>query len=149
MRGWAEAWLRSTGFDTLRVTRDDDGVPVLTREGSRSHRITVSAYDDAMRLVDSRDVHLGDEPVRLEDFAGRVVVPNSGDETFAVVRPDEQSWAAITARPLVGRVAAHPRDAVVDRGRPLRVAGHRRSATSSRWPTPTCARRPTRWSSRA
>ena len=96
VRGWAEAWLRSTGFDTLRVTRDEAGVPVLTREGSRSHRITVSAYDDAMRLVDSRDVHLGGEPVRLEDFAGRVVVPNSGDETFAVVRPDEQSWAAIT-----------------------------------------------------
>ena len=25
------------------------------------------------------------------------MVPNSGDETFAVIRPDEQSWAAITA----------------------------------------------------
>jgi aminopeptidase N len=35
--------------------------------------------------------------VRLEEFAGAVVVPNSGDETFAVIRPDEQSWAAITA----------------------------------------------------
>ena len=78
------------------MTRDGD-VPVLTREGSRPHRLTVSAYDDAMRLVGSRDVHLGAEPVRLEEFAGRVVVPNSGDETFAVIRPDEQSWAAITA----------------------------------------------------
>ena len=97
VRAWAEAWLRSTGFDTLVVTRDSAGVPVLTREGSRSHRLTVSAYDDAMQLVGSQDVHLGDEPVRLEDFAGRVVVPNSGDETFAVIRPDEQSWAAITA----------------------------------------------------
>ena len=96
VRGWAESWLRSTGFDTLVVTRDGD-VPVLTREGSRQHRLTVSAYDDAMRLVDSRDVQLGDEPVRLEEFAGRVVVPNSGDETFAVIRPDEQSWSAITA----------------------------------------------------
>jgi aminopeptidase N len=57
----------------------------------------VSAYDDAMRLVDSRDVHLGAEPVRFEDFAGRVVVPNSGDETFAVIRPDDESWTAITA----------------------------------------------------
>jgi aminopeptidase N len=72
-------------------------VPVLTREGSRPHRLTVSAYDDAMRLVGSRDVQLGDEPVRLDEFAGRVVVPNSGDETFAVIRPDEQSWRAITA----------------------------------------------------
>ncbi|CUR57090.1 putative Membrane alanyl aminopeptidase, Metallo peptidase, MEROPS family M01 [metagenome] len=101
VRAWAEAWLRTTGFDTLVVTRDASGdgpgVPVLTREGSRSHRLTVSAYDDSMRLLDSRDVHLGDEPVRLEEFAGKVVVPNSGDETFAVIRPDEQSWAAITA----------------------------------------------------
>ncbi|WP_231251082.1 aminopeptidase N [Nocardioides furvisabuli] len=97
VRAWAAAWLRTTGFDTLVVTRDDAGVPVLHREGSRPHRLTVSAYDDAMQLVDARDVHLGEEPVRLEDFAGRVVVPNSGDETFAVIRPDEQSWAAITA----------------------------------------------------
>ncbi|WP_229856563.1 aminopeptidase N [Nocardioides flavus (ex Wang et al. 2016)] len=97
VRAWAAAWLRTTGFDTLRVTRDDSGVPVLTREGSRPHRLTVSAYDDDMRLVSSRDVHLGEEPVRLEEFAGRVVVPNSGDETFAVVRPDERSWAAVTA----------------------------------------------------
>jgi aminopeptidase N len=101
VRGWAEAWLRTTGFDTLVVTREDSddgqGVPVLTREGSRPHRLTVSAYDDAMRLVGTRDVLLGAEPVRLEDFAGRVVVPNSGDETFAVIRPDWQSWAAITA----------------------------------------------------
>ena len=149
VRGWAEAWLRSTGFDTLRVTRDDDGVPVLTREGSRSHRITVSAYDDAMRLVDSRDVHLGDEPVRLRglrrprrraelrrrDVRGR-------PPRRAVVGRDHR-------RPLLDRVAAHPRDAVVDGGRPVRVAGHRASATSSHWPTPTCARSPTRWSSRA
>lgn len=97
VRSWAEAWLRTTGFDTLRVTRDGSGVPVLTREGSRPHRLTVSAYDDSMRLVNSRDVHLGAEPVRLEEFAGLVVVPNSGDETFAVIRPDEQSWAAIAA----------------------------------------------------
>ncbi len=97
VRAWAESWLRTTGFDTLVVTRDDSGVPVLTREGSRPHRLTVSAYDDAMQLVGSRDLQLGDEPIRLDEFAGRVVVPNSGDETFAVIRPDEQSWSAITA----------------------------------------------------
>ena len=101
VRAWAAAWLRSTGFDTLVVTREASAngpsTPVLTREGSRPHRLTVSAYDDTMRLVDSKDVHLGAEPVRLEEFAGMVVVPNSGDETFAVIRPDEQSWAAITA----------------------------------------------------
>ena len=101
VRAWAESWLRSTGFDTLVVTReaapDGQGIPVLTREGSRPHRLSVSAYDDDMRLVGTRDVQLGDAPERLEEFAGRVVVPNAGDETFASIRPDEQSWAAITA----------------------------------------------------
>ena len=33
VRGWAEVWLRRTGFDTIRVTRDGD-VPVLDRDGS-------------------------------------------------------------------------------------------------------------------
>ncbi|MBD3915247.1 aminopeptidase N [Nocardioides hwasunensis] len=96
VRGWAQAWLRTTGFDTLVVTRDGD-TPVLTRQGSRSHRLTVSAYDDEMQLVGTQDVSLGEAPVRLDDLAGRVVVPNSGDETFAVIRPDERSWSAITA----------------------------------------------------
>ena len=89
---------RITPLDPATLTPEQTAaLAPVTREGSRPHRLTVSAYDDAMRLVGSRDVHLGDEPVRLEEFAGRVVVPNSGDETFAVIRPDEQSWAAITA----------------------------------------------------
>ena len=55
VRGWAEAYLRTTGFDTIRVTRDGD-VPVLERDGSRPHRFTVAALDGAdvpaSRLVD-------------------------------------------------------------------------------------------------
>ncbi|HEX3002905.1 MAG TPA: aminopeptidase N [Angustibacter sp.] len=96
VRGWADAWLRSTGFDTVVVTRDGD-VPVLTREGSRPHRFSVAAYDPAMRLVSTRMVDLADEPLRLDDLAGLVVVPNAGDETFAALRLDEQSWAAVSA----------------------------------------------------
>ena len=33
VRGWVEAWLRTTGFDTLRVERDGD-VPVLSARAS-------------------------------------------------------------------------------------------------------------------
>ncbi len=72
-------------------------VPVLTREGSRPHRFSVAAYDDAMRLVSTRMVDLADQPLRLDDLAGLVVVPNAGDETFAALRLDEQSWAAVMA----------------------------------------------------
>ncbi len=97
MAGWVQGWLRTSGFDTIRVTRDGD-VPVLTRHGSRPHRLTVTAYDDAMRPVGERMLDLADQPVRLEEWAGRVVVPNSAGETFARLRLDERSWDAVGAR---------------------------------------------------
>ena len=92
VRAWAQAWLRTTGFDTLRVSRDADG-PVLTREGSRPHRVRVTSYDETLARIDSRLLDVGDEPVRLGD--AEVVVPNSAGETFARIRLDEQSWAAV------------------------------------------------------
>ena len=96
VRGWATAWLRSSGFDTVRVERDGD-VPVLVREGTRPHRFTVTAYDDGLAPVGSRLVDLGADPVRLDDLAGRVVLPNSGGETFAALALDEASRAALAA----------------------------------------------------
>lgn len=95
VRGWVAAWLRTTGFDTIRVTREDD-VPVLTREGSRPHRVRVTAYDDALAEVGTRLVDLADTPVRLDDWAGLVVVPNTHGETFARIRLDERSWKAVS-----------------------------------------------------
>jgi len=92
VRGWAEAYLRTTGFDTIHVIRDGD-VPVLTREGSRPHRFTVAALDETtvtgVQLVD-----LADEPLALPDFAGAAVVPNAADEAYAAVLLDDRSWQA-------------------------------------------------------
>ena len=92
VRGWVEHWLRTTGFDTLRVVRDADG-PVLVREGSRPHRVRVSTYDNTMAELGTLLVDVADDPVRLPDAA--VVVPNSGGETFARVRLDQDSWSAV------------------------------------------------------
>ena len=92
--GWVEAWLRTTGFDTVRVTRTADG-PVLHREGSRAHRLSVSAYDDTLAPAGSALVDLGDEPLTLAEAP--VIVPNSGGETYARVRFDEQSWAVLAS----------------------------------------------------
>ncbi|MEO5854019.1 MAG: M1 family aminopeptidase, partial [Nocardioides sp.] len=64
VRDWVERWLRTTGFDTLRVSRDGEDV-VLTREGSRPHRVRVTSYDASLREVGSVVVDLADEPVRL------------------------------------------------------------------------------------
>jgi aminopeptidase N len=96
VRGWVDAWLRTTGFDTIRVQRDSE-VPVLVREGSRPHRVRVTAYDEALREVDTRLVDLAGEPVRCEDWAGLVVVPNTHGETFARIRLDERSWDVVAA----------------------------------------------------
>ncbi|KQZ67238.1 aminopeptidase N [Nocardioides sp. Root151] len=97
VRAWAQVWLRQSGFDTILVSRDG-GVPVLTCEGGRPHRLTVTGYADSGEVVGSRLVDLADEPVPLPEFAGLAVVANSGDETFARVRPDPQSWAFVVDR---------------------------------------------------
>ena len=63
-RPGSSSWLRTTGFDTLRVVRDDDG-PLLVREGSRPHRVRVTTYDESLAELDSVLVDVADEPVRL------------------------------------------------------------------------------------
>jgi aminopeptidase N len=97
VRGWVRLWLRSTGFDTLRVERGgpDGAVPVLRRDGVRPHRVRVTAYDDSWAEVGSELVDVDDEPVPLPAFAGRVVVPNSHGETFARIVLDRRSRDAL------------------------------------------------------
>ncbi len=96
VRTWVDQWLRSTGFDTLRVERDGE-VPVLHRDGSRPHRVRVTAYDDSWAAVGSELVDVADEPVPLPAFSGRVVVPNAHGETFARIVLDDRSWKAVDA----------------------------------------------------
>ncbi len=92
VRGWAQAYLRTTGYDTIRVTRDG-GVPVLSREGSRPHRFSVVGLDGGSG-VESRMVELDGEPVALPAFAGAAVIPNAADEAYAAVLLDDLSWQA-------------------------------------------------------
>jgi aminopeptidase N len=93
VRGWAEVYLRTTGFDTIHVTRDGD-VPVLGRDGSRPHRFTLAAFngDDAHQ---SRVIDLGAEPVALGELAGAAVLPNARDEAYAAVLLDDLSWQRV------------------------------------------------------
>ncbi len=92
VRGWAEVYLRTTGYDTIRVSRDGD-VPVLTREGTRPHRFSVAALGTT-GVSDVRLVDVADAPVALTDYAGAPVVPNAADEAYAAVLLDDQSWQA-------------------------------------------------------
>jgi aminopeptidase N len=93
VRGWAELYLRTTGFDTIRVTRDG-GVPLLERDGSRPHRFSVTALDGAA-VRETRLVDLADAPIRLDDAAGAAVIPNAHDDAYAAVHLDDLSWQSV------------------------------------------------------
>jgi aminopeptidase N len=109
VRGWAEAYLRTTGFDTIRVGREG-GLPVLERAGSRPHRFSVASLDGS-GVRESRLVDVGGESVVLGDWAGAAVIPNAHDEAYAAVLLDDVSWDAVVehlgdlADPLLRAVA--------------------------------------------
>ena len=96
VRSWATAWLRTTGFDTITVSRDGE-VPVLTRNGTRPHRFTVTGFAPDGSVAREEVVDLADEPVRLEAFAGLAVLPNALDETYAALELDAASQAMLDA----------------------------------------------------
>ncbi|MGW2444800.1 aminopeptidase N [Streptomyces sp. NPDC001675] len=104
VHAWAEAWLRTTGVDTLspRVAAAD-GTLALTvdRSGSRPHRITVGLYDhdltDEGRLTPREHVSL-DVPQSAPQPIGKrpaLILTNDGDLTYAKIRFDDESFEAV------------------------------------------------------
>jgi aminopeptidase N len=99
LEAWSAQWLRTSGLDTIRASRTADGL-VLHRsrpdDAERPHRLTVAAYDDAGRLVESVPVLLdADEvPVALDPSAA-LVVPDAADDTWAKIRLDADSLSAL------------------------------------------------------
>ncbi|MFC6421403.1 aminopeptidase N [Ornithinimicrobium tianjinense] len=99
--GWVDAWLRTSGHDTLLAQREGDAV-VLRREGSCPHRLRVSGYavpaTGAGPLLPAWEevVDLGAEPVRLP--AADLVLPNSTGDTFATVVLDGPSAETLRER---------------------------------------------------
>ncbi|MGW3289866.1 aminopeptidase N [Streptomyces sp. NPDC001002] len=106
VHAWADAWLRTTGVDTLTpvVAPGDDGTCALTveRAGSRPHRVSVGLYDqdpadEGRRLVlrerldldipQSAPLPLGKRPALL--------LLNDSDLTYAKVRFDDESFQAV------------------------------------------------------
>lgn len=90
-----EAWLRTTGVDTIGGQRS-----VV----SRPHRVRFGLYDyDANSRLVLRE-RVWTEPgsnALVPDLTGSrapdLLVPNDGDLTYAKVRLDDHSWAAVTA----------------------------------------------------
>ncbi|MCX5556891.1 aminopeptidase N [Streptomyces sp. NBC_00038] len=106
VHAWADAWLRTTGVDTLTTTVTDDRPGwslTVDRDGSRPHRVEVGLYDlepaDGRTLVPreriSLDLPMGDA---AQSFPGRrpaLVVPNEADLTYAKIRLDGTSLETV------------------------------------------------------
>lgn len=106
VHAWADAWLRTTGVDTLRpvVTRADEGTYTLEIEhtGSRPHRVAVGLYDqdvadESRHLVLRRRLDL-DVPQTGPHPLGKrpaLLVLNDGDLTYVKIRFDAESFETV------------------------------------------------------
>ena len=92
LQAWADAWLRTTGVDTL-VPAIEDGTLTITRhDGHRPHRLNAGFYK-AGKLVETVDVVIpaDQDAVSVDAPEADLVVLNDSDHTYAKVRLDEHS----------------------------------------------------------
>ncbi|MEU6377952.1 aminopeptidase N [Streptomyces sp. NPDC046909] len=109
VHAWADAWLRTTGVDTLRptVTRADEGTYTLTVEhtGSRPHHISVGLYDhdvtDEGRHLVLRERLALDIPQTAPLPIGKrpaLLLLNDGDLSYAKIRFDDHSFETLRTK---------------------------------------------------
>ncbi|MGC2999858.1 aminopeptidase N [Streptomyces sp. G35A] len=102
VHAWADAWLRTTGVDTLTASvdaRPGQWTLTLDRDGSRPHRVTVGVYDrdlgDGRTLVlrerYETDVPQDGAPEPRPGTRPALVLPNDLDLTYAKIRLDATS----------------------------------------------------------
>ncbi|MFH8975622.1 aminopeptidase N [Streptomyces sp. NPDC017890] len=130
VHAWADAWLRTTGVDTLtpHVT-GDNGTRALTvhRTGTRPHRIAAGLYDQDLTdqgrftLRERLDLDIPQTEPRPIGKRPALIVLNDGDLTYAKIRFDTDSFQTLRTSlsglpdPLTRAVAWNAlRDAVRD-----------------------------------
>jgi aminopeptidase N len=106
VHAWADAWLRTTGVDTLtpHLAPGEHGTCALTvdRAGSRPHRIAAGLYDrdlgdDGRQLVLRERLHLDLPQTGTHPIGKRpaLLLLNDGDLSYAKVRFDPESFETI------------------------------------------------------
>jgi len=100
---WAQAWLRTSGMDTLDVEHADAGVRLVATpsEGSpvRPHTVQVGVVDEAGALTVLDPVTVGSEPSPVVPVAGPAVLvtPDATDVAWAKVRFGPDGWERVAA----------------------------------------------------
>ncbi|MET9525259.1 aminopeptidase N [Streptomyces coeruleorubidus] len=106
VHAWADAWLRTTGVDTLtpHLAPGENGTCALTvdRTGSRPHRIAAGLYDrdlgdDGRHLVLRERLHLDLPQTGAHPIGKRpaLLLLNDGDLSYAKVRFDPESFETV------------------------------------------------------
>ncbi|GAA2410690.1 aminopeptidase N [Streptomyces coeruleofuscus] len=106
VHAWADAWLRTTGVDTLtpHLAPGENGTCALTvdRTGSRPHRIAAGLYDrdlgdDGRHLVLRERLHLDLPQTGAQPIGKRpaLLLLNDGDLSYAKVRFDPESFETV------------------------------------------------------
>ncbi|MCX4761238.1 aminopeptidase N [Streptomyces sp. NBC_01275] len=108
VHAWADAWLRTTGVDTLTPTvtgSNGDHHLTVAQHGARPHRITVGLYDQDLADDDSRPARLTlrerldvDIPQTQPQPLGKrpaLLLLNDGDLTYAKIRFDDRSFDTV------------------------------------------------------
>ncbi|WP_238697245.1 aminopeptidase N, partial [Streptomyces sp. E2N166] len=104
VHAWADAWLRTTGVDTLapRVTGDNGNRAItVERTGTRPHRIAVGLYDQdltdegRLTLRERLDLDVPRAEPRPIGKRPALVVLNDGDLSYAKIRFDTESFEAL------------------------------------------------------
>ncbi|MBA2773014.1 MAG: ERAP1-like C-terminal domain-containing protein, partial [Nocardioidaceae bacterium] len=101
VRGWAEAWLRTSGVDVLTGEVRDGSVVIERANGStvdvaRPHAFTVTSFD-AAGAGRSEPVVITEATaeVALEVDPDGLLLPDSADETWAKIRMDDASLSRV------------------------------------------------------
>jgi len=102
VRGWAAAWLETTGMSTVSVEREGD--VAVAQTDPRPHRIGIGLFrmNEGRFVRTSRiDLDISDERTGIDGLtadavrAADLVLPNDGDLTYAKVRLDARSLDAV------------------------------------------------------
>ncbi|MFI5895554.1 aminopeptidase N [Actinoplanes sp. NPDC051513] len=139
LSAWAEVWLRRAQVNTLRTTRDSNGSMAVLQTAPadyptlRPHRLGIGLYDRAADGTVVRGSLVSVEVAasghtEVPDFSDKsgLVLLNDGDLTYAKIRLDDASTAAVPSMlPLIGDSLARAvlwastLDAVVDGEQPV------------------------------